>query len=78
MTYDIEELLAIIAMQAERIRVSQARVAELERRLKLDSSNSSRPPSSDGLKKKPRTTSLRGKGRRSPAGKRGTRGNPLT
>jgi transposase len=32
----------------------QARVAELERRLGRDSSNSSKPPSSDGLRKRVR------------------------
>ena len=38
----------------------QARVAELERQLGLNSSNSGKPPSSDGLKKKPvRVASLR-------------------
>ncbi len=37
----------------------KARIAELERRLGLDSSNSSKPPSSDGLKKRARVSSLR-------------------
>jgi transposase len=46
--------------------VLEARVAELERRLGQDSSNSSKPPSSDGLRKPPRTA-RRGRGRRSPA-----------
>jgi len=37
-----------------RIEALEAENAELRRRLGLDSSNSSKPPSSDGLKKKPR------------------------
>jgi Family of unknown function (DUF6444) len=41
-------LAAVNAEQARLIATLQARVAELERRLGKDSSNSSRPPSSDG------------------------------
>lgn len=52
LTYDeLTELVAVqadlIARQAEQIKRLSARVAELERRLGSDSSNSSRPPSSD-------------------------------
>ena len=46
----------IAALEAE-LAASNARVAELERRLGLNSSNSGKPPSSDGLKKPPRTKS---------------------
>jgi len=47
----IVELRAANAEQARLIATLQARVAELERRLGRDSSNSSKPPSSDGLGK---------------------------
>jgi transposase len=47
----IAELRAVNAEQADLIATLQARVAELERRLGKDSSNSSKPPSSDGLRK---------------------------
>jgi transposase len=47
----IVELRAANAAQARLIATLQARVAELEHRLGKDSSNSSKPPSSDGLRK---------------------------
>ena len=51
-----EELIALIAAQAAEIAALKARIAELERRLGLNSSNSGKPPSSDGLKKPARVT----------------------
>ena len=54
-----EELIALIKAQAAEIAALKARIAELERRLGLNSSNSGKPPSSDGLKKPPRVRSLR-------------------
>ncbi len=71
----------LIESQAKRyeaiIEKLTARVAELERQIKLDSSNSGKPPSSDGLKKKPRTTSLRGKGKKKSGGQKGHQGQTL-
>lgn len=55
------------------------KIAELERRLGLDSQTSSKPPSSDGLKKKSkiRTQSLREKGKRPSGGQLGHPGQTL-
>jgi transposase len=52
----------------------EARIAELERRLGLNSSNSGKPPSSDGLNKPPRRVSSL----RAPSGKKtgGQKGHP--
>src|SRR3954465_3346877 len=64
----------------ETIAVLLARVAELERRLDLNSSNSGKPPSSDGLHKRrgePRTRSLRERSGNPPGGQTGHKGETL-
>jgi transposase len=64
----VEHLVAQNALLASEREVLVARVAELERRLGLNSSNSSKPPSCDGPKKPPpRTRSLR-QASRNPSG----------
>jgi transposase len=71
------ELIALIKAQAAEIAALKARIAELERRLGLNSSNSSKPPSSDGLKKPTRVRSLREKSGRKPGGQKGHEGETL-
>ena len=71
------------ALQAENallrseITALMARIAELERRLGLNSSNSGKPPSSDGLKKPARVTSLRERSGKKPGGQKGHKGETL-
>jgi len=72
-----EELIALIRAQAAEIAALKARIAELERRLGLDSSNSGKPPSSDGLKKPPRTRSSREPSGKKPGGQKGHKGETL-
>ena len=54
-----------------RLLAQEARIVELERRLGLNSSNSGKPPSSDGLKKPPRVSSLRGPSSKKTGGQKG-------
>src|ERR1700676_1059799 len=72
---EVEELIASLKRQ---IAALQAEVADLRRQLGQDSSNSSKPPSSDGLKKKPRIAgSLRGRSGKASGGQKGHRGGTL-
>jgi transposase len=74
------QLRAENAALQETIAVLLTRVAELERRLGLNSSNSGRPPSSDGLhkpKREPRTRSLRERSGKPPGGQTGHKGETL-
>ena len=72
-----DELIALVAAQAAEIAALKARIAELERRLGLNSTNSGKPPSSDGLKKPPRTRSLREPSHQPPGGPHGHKGETL-
>ena len=72
-----DELIDLVLAQ-------EARLAELERRLGLNSRNSGKPPSSDGLNKPPagkdkrrRSRSLREKSGRKPGGQKGHKGETL-
>lgn len=60
----------------EEVQSLKIQVAELQRRLGLNSSNSSKPPSSDGLKKHP-PQSLRKKGEKKSGGQPGHKGETL-
>lgn len=66
-----EELAALVARQAERITELEQQVVELKRQLGQDSSNSSRPPSTDSPFAKPAPKSLRRKSGRKPGGQQG-------
>ena len=72
---EVDELIASLM---GRIAALEAEVADLRRQLGQDSSNSSKPPSSDGFKKKPRIPgSLRGRSGKASGGQTGHEGATL-
>lgn len=79
-----DELVALVVQQARVIEELRAEVAvlraenaELKRRLGMDSTNSSKPPSSDSPFAKPAPKSLRRKSGRKPGGQPGHPGSTL-
>ncbi len=67
----IEALLAQLEELRSEVAGLRQEAAELKRRLGLDSSNSGKPPSSDGYGKKPRPVNLREKTGRKSGGQEG-------
>jgi transposase len=75
----VAALQAQIAQQQTVIAALQTRIAELERQLGLNSGNSGKPPSSDGLRKKPaRVSSLRERSGKKTGGQKGHPGKTLS
>jgi transposase len=72
-----EELVELVKLLVAQNKVLVERLEELERRLGLNSHNSSKSPSSDGLSKTSRTRSTRGKSGRPSGGQPGHKGKTL-
>lgn len=75
--YYIRFLEARIQQLEKRVQEQDAKIHELKTRLSKNSSNSSKPPGSDGLKKPPKPVSLRGKSDKKPGGQKGRIGKTL-
>ena len=71
---DIETCHKLILAQHEQIQMLVAKIVELEARVNANSSNSHRPPSSDGLKKQP---ALPKKEKTNQGGQKGHKGDTL-
>jgi transposase len=67
------QLIDMILLLTEEIKILTAKVSELEGRLNTNSGNSSRPPSQDGFDK-PTPKSLRAKSDKKPGGQKGHKG----
>lgn len=74
---DKEVLIELIIKLSQELDSLKGKFSELETRLNKNSSNSSKPPSSDGLRKKPAPKSLRGKSGKRSGGQIGHKGGTL-
>ena len=74
---DKDSLIKLILEMREQMAQMAARIQELEDQVAKNSQNSSKPPGSDGLKKKPAPKSLRQKGKRKSGGQKGHQGTTL-
>lgn len=73
-----ETLVDIIMILQEQVQMLTQRVAKLEEQISKNSRNSSKPPSSDGLRKSgPKPKSLRKRSDRKPGGQKGHKGHTL-
>ena len=73
-----ETLVDIILILQEQVQILTQRVAKLEEQISKNSRNSSKPPSSDGLKKSgPKPKSLRKRSGKKPGGQKGHKGHTL-
>jgi transposase len=73
----VRDTIRRLEQRIESLDKLEERVARLEARNKKDSHNSSKPPSSDGFKRIPRTNSLRGKSGKKAGGQIGHEGMTL-
>lgn len=74
---DKERLIALILEMSQQMAQMAERIQGLEDQIARNSNNSGKPPSSDGLKKKPAPQSLRAKGKRKSGGQPGHEGHTL-
>src|SRR5712691_7835198 len=72
-----EAMVKLVDKQSQIIIGLAQRIAALENRIAKNSSNSSKPPATDGYHKQQRTQSLRHKSGRKPGGQIGHTGNTL-
>ena len=73
-----ETLVDIILILQEQVQILTERVVKLEEQINKNSRNSSKPPSSDGLKKsRPKPKSLRKRSGKKPGGQKGHKGHTL-
>jgi len=72
-----ETLIELAIVLSAQIQELQTRITDLETKLNKNSTNSSKPPSSDGLRKKPAPKSLRGKSGKKSGGQKGHKGDTL-